>query len=258
MYDETCGILKPIISMSHRRSLIREDIAEWLEAHIGSWELDVVRSAVLVELFSHHFKVYELCFAMVQLLVAFHDAVPGCDIQTYIYYIAYEKMGMDRIPPTRLLSDAIFKKLMTDLLEPARRIRTNKRLDIQMFIILTVSYGRWRRQHSTLFSPSVFGTWVNGIASTRPETIRDTITFLRGRGFNRRVGDLKYHHETTILLRWRQQRKRKRETTDTIGDCGICFDVTVNVKKLRCGHDFCAECLGSWAKPTCPTCRARS
>ena len=103
---------------------------------------------------------------MVQLLVAFHDAVPGCDIQTYIYYIAYEKMGMDRIPPTRLLSDAIFKKLMTDLLEPARRIRTNKRLDIQMFIILTVSYGRWRRQHSTLFSPSVFGTWVNGIAST--------------------------------------------------------------------------------------------
>ena len=47
--------------------------------------------------------------------------------------------------------------------------------------------------------------------------------------------------------------------------CGVCFDDLTNGTAVRtgCGHNFCADCIGNWAKQRgiksfiqCPCCRA--
>ena len=44
--------------------------------------------------------------------------------------------------------------------------------------------------------------------------------------------------------------------------CKICLEAASEPRVTRCGHPFCAECIGTWfekdqaAKPTCPVCRA--
>ena len=53
-------------------------------------------------------------------------------------------------------------------------------------------------------------------------------------------------------FRWYTRRKRKRETTTVLGDCGICFESGITVERTRCGHDFCAGCLGSLGEADMP------
>jgi len=259
MYDETSHILTPIVSAIARERLIREGVTAYLDIRTRHWDLDVIRTAILIELFSHHFRSYHLTDKLVRLLVSFHDDVPKCDVQCFLYYIAYERLGMRTLPHILYLSDAIFKRLLTESLEPFRPIRVNLKVDTQVFIIITVLYAWWSREYpTTLFSSRVMGIWHSEIARANPETIKSTATFLRDHNINRSQTNLRSIRKMTKCFSWRQQRKRKRETTDAIGDCGVCFDTQIKVQKLRCGHGFCTDCLQRWEKPTCPTCRARS
>lgn len=258
-YDEVSNILTPIISMDERKRLIREQITIYLDFRTRHWDLNVVRAAVLIELFSHHFRPWHLSAYLVRLLISYHDDIPTCDIQGFMYYIAYERLRMHTLPHNLHLSDAIFKRLLTESLDPFRVIRVNVKMDTQVFIIITVLYGWWSRAYpNSLFSSRLMGVWHTEIAKSNPRTIKDTIAFLSDHNVHRDKDDLREIMNMKKCFRWRQQRKRKRETTEAIGDCGICLDTQVNVQNLRCGHGFCADCLVKWVKPTCPTCRARA
>jgi hypothetical protein len=71
----------------------------------------------------------------------------------------------------------------------------------------------------------------------------------------------------SITKKGKKCKKYKQKNCDTCWNhktpkdiCTICFEGCQNKKTLKCGHNFCINCISKWiyleGKKTCPLCRA--
>ena len=243
--------LNVLTSDSKRKFQLTEYYRVRLLNHGRTWGFDSSRRALLA--------------AMISRLVWATHISNDSAIQLMNYYNDTFSDDINEIESVTnmnkcLINQHIFTELITVTLELGRRSRQRKHFETAMFIILNCLFVVWNTfDHSTLFNADILSGWCSDIANSAPETNAEIAVFLQ----SFYIGVPLYHVNQLIqrgrvdvrALHWRQQRKRKRKTTDAIGACGICFDENIPVKKTCCGHDFCANCLNQWNKPTCPTCR---
>ena len=228
---------------------VREDLRKLLLDHGRTWCFDPARRAFLAAMLAElAWTTHNSQRIAMSLMSHYHDIVADNMTQ----YVSFLKFTM----PKEEINMYIFTELITEKLNIERRKRITLDTDIAMFTILNCLFAHWNSvTHDSLFEVELLDFWCFTIASVSPMPGLEVVEFLHMVDLTLMTQSIQRSHADIRLLSWSQQRKRKRETTNAIGACGICFDQNVPVKKTRCGHDFCANCLGKWAKPTCPTCR---
>ena len=260
VFTKTFGGINPMIcARQRRRTLI--DVAHVHLLRIGrTWSLQPERRAILAMILSRHFNVttWENLTSLGPLLYDLHDDLDDEeDLTTYVYYIIFQRLGLPSMVSFQMLNEGIFNECVYDALEIERKTRVNKQRDMQLFTACNCMYSHWQTgdaSRNVLFTRGLLNIWLRQAMphADKKETMR---TFLRG--VNARCArEAPYFDSVVKGWRWRSQRKRKRVTTTAKGTCGICFDDGIAVERTRCGHDFCATCLASWSKRTCPACRA--
>ena len=257
VFDRTLNGENPIVSANVYRDAMMHSAQAYLLRLARDWNLDPERRAVLAYILTTRYRVVtkEDVQALGPFMMELHDELPGEDLLTYIYYITLQRLLLfHRTVRFEDFNVIIFNECLQDVLEIDRKTRVNKTNDTQMYIALNCLYSAWSDgecEHP--FQLNILHAWMRALleSSTSYATMR---AFLH-RVDPRCAREAPHFRIQVREFRWRNPRKRKRETTTVIGDCGICFDEGVAVERTHCGHDFCAGCLRSWSKQTCPTCR---
>ena len=255
MFD---GVNPMICARKRRQTLVNAAHTHLLR--IGrAWSLEPERRAILALVLSRHFNVTtrENLASLGPLLYELHDDLDDEDLTTFVYYIIFQRLRLPSMVSFHMLNEGIFNECIYDALDIERRTRVNKQRDTQLFTACNCMYSHWQTSGASrneLFTRGVLSMWMQRAMpyADKKDTMR---AFLRG--VNPRCErEAPYFDSVVKGWRWRSQRKRKRATTTAKGTCGICFDDGIAVERTRCGHDFCATCLASWSKRTCPACRA--
>lgn len=154
------------------------------------------------------------------------------------------------LPSTEHINYVLFNGHLRVSLEPMRCTRLNKELDIKMYKYLHMRLLKLRR---VLLSEEIWSQWVKeGMNCFAMDMdIRQALTCVHIVYSNSHMRKL---NAQLRCLRWRKQRKRKRQGTLVHAQCGICLD-TMQVLQLPCTHHFCETCLNPCK--TCPICRAK-
>jgi len=169
-------------------------------------------------------------------------------IGSYVMMIA--AMLKTSLPTTEHINYVLFSGHLEETLEPKRCTRLNKELEINMYKYLHMRLLRLRR---VLLSEDIWRQWV----------MEGTNCFAMDMDLKQALAcvhiDYTEAHrhkldEQVKSLRWRKQRKRKREGVEVHAQCGVCWD-TMQVLELPCTHRFCENCLNPCKR--CPICRAK-
>ena len=256
VFDRTLGGHNPIVSGRAYRDAMVHSAQVYLLRLAREWDLDPERRAVLAYILTTRYRVVtkEDVQALGPFMMELHDELPGEDLLTYIYYITFERLMFHRTSGFKDFNALIFNECLQDVMEVDRKTRVNKVSDTQVYIALNCLYSEWsdgEGEHP--FQMDILNMWIRSLLeySTSYATMRAFLHQVNPRC----AREAPHFHMQVREFKWRKPRKRKRETTTVIGDCGICFDESVSVERTRCGHEFCAGCLASWTKQTCPTCR---
>ena len=183
-------------------------------------------------------------------------------------YVTYQCIHMSKPSFTRI-NTAMFNEWMHDTFEVYRRARIHRHRDVHMYLMMQVVCSNWVvHAGETCLRESRFDGWMSSvtiIAESPPVKMllsyspaRAAIHAAKIHGVAMPNDAITSMIQSIARFRWYTRRKRKRATTTVIGACGICFESDISVERTRCGHDFCAGCLGSWGKMTCPACRANT
>ena len=257
--------LHPLVTNFARRYTLRRLNTEYLLHQARSWGLRADRRGYLAYALAlrwHRVNPQSL----LPMLFRVHEEVPDADIETYILYVHYQCLHMPK-PSFPRINTAMFNEWMYDAFEIYRRARIHRHRDVHMYLMMQILCSRWAVHNiDECLRESQFDGWMTSV-TTVAETFGELLSENPARAAilaAKEHGVILSKQTVTQLVksiarfRWYTRRKRKRETTTVTGACGICFDEGVSVERTRCGHDFCAGCLGSWGKSTCPACRANT
>jgi len=241
--------LNKIISLDVMKFQLTEYYRLHLLDHGRMWCFDPARRAFLAAMIARLTWTTQFSRDTAIRLMNSYDDIVTDDMTQYVNFFKHGMRGAE-------INMYIFTELTTEKLDIGRRKRITLRADTAMFTTINCLFADWNSiAQPTLFNADLLGVWCSVIASVSLSPGLEVTQFLHTMDPALLKRSIQRSHADIRSLGWIQQRKRKREITNTIGTCGICFDENIAVNQTRCGHDFCSECLGKWTKPTCPTCR---
>ena len=257
--------LHPLVTNFTRRYVLQRLNTQYLISQAREWGLRADRRGFLAYILTRRWHVVDPQ-TLLPILFKLHEEVPDAEIETYILCVTCKCLRM-HIPSFCRINTAMFSEWMYDAFELYRRARIHRNRDIHMYLTMQIICSNWAvRAGKTCLRESQFDGWLTSVT-----TIAETLSVEISESLPRAVSLAAKAHGAIVSkkvitgmvksiarFRWYTRRKRKRATTTVTGACGICFDEGVAVERTRCGHDFCAECLGSWGKSTCPACRANT
>ena len=257
--------LHPLVTNFARRYTLRRLNTEYLLVQARGWNLRADRRGYLAYALALRWHTVDPK-TLLTMLFHVHEEAPDADIETYILYVHYQCFHMPK-PSFSRINTAMFNEWMLDAFEIHRRARIHRNHDVHMYLMMQILCSWWVvHNRDACLRESRFYGWMTSVAtvadsfsellSTNPA--RAAILAAKEHGVIMSKRTVINMVKSIARFRWYTRRKRKRETTSTTGACGICFESGIAVERTRCGHDFCAGCLGSWGKLTCPACRANT